>query len=227
MFASALSHRAPIFVRSNASRSGPHGRPFALSKHPNIVQVFDFGEVSGMYYLAMEYLDGRDLAAIQSALNRQGRPMPWHIAGIIVSSACEALSYAHTCAGDDGRPLNIVHRDISPSNLFVTYQGAVKVLDFGIAKAHVERTTGTGAPPSATRRRSAASGISGSDPRIALASSSQPARAPRARLSAEPGRLRAPCSRRCAKPAALRRPIAQSRNRPSAMSARRSASSFT
>jgi serine/threonine protein kinase len=107
----------------------------ARLSHPNIVQVFDFGEVSGMYYLAMEYLDGRDLAAIQSALSRQGRPMPWHIAGLIVSSACEALSYAHTCAGDDGRPLNIVHRDISPSNLFVTYQGAVKVLDFGIAKA--------------------------------------------------------------------------------------------
>jgi serine/threonine-protein kinase len=107
----------------------------ARLSHPNIVQIFDFGEADGAYFLAMEYLVGEDLVAIQSASRRKHRPVPGPIAAMIISSACEALHYAHTCTDDDGTPLRIVHRDISPSNIFVTYQGAVKVLDFGIAKA--------------------------------------------------------------------------------------------
>ncbi len=101
--------------------------------HPNIVQVFDFGEENGAYFLAMEYLEGLDLATVLAALRERGRPMPWLVAALVASAACEALSYAHTRRSEDGRPLNIIHRDISPSNLFLTYHGAVKVLDFGIA----------------------------------------------------------------------------------------------
>ncbi len=107
----------------------------ARLSHPNIVQVFDFGEADGRYFLAMEYLVGEDLAAVQCALGHQRRGMPGPIAALVLSSACEALHYAHTFADETGAPLKIVHRDVSPTNVFVTYQGQVKVLDFGIAKA--------------------------------------------------------------------------------------------
>ncbi|MBL8957701.1 MAG: serine/threonine protein kinase, partial [Myxococcaceae bacterium] len=98
--------------------------------HPNIVHVQDFGEAGGTYYLAMEYLQGRDLTALLAS-----GPVPPVIAALIGSAVCSGLHYAHTLARDDGTPLKVVHRDISPSNIFLTMQGAVKVLDFGIAKA--------------------------------------------------------------------------------------------
>lgn len=107
----------------------------ARLSHPNIVQTFDFGEADGSFFLAMEYLVGEDLGTIQAALQSHRRAFPSHVAAIVVASACEALHYAHTCLDDSGTPLRIVHRDISPSNIFITYQGVVKVLDFGIAKA--------------------------------------------------------------------------------------------
>jgi serine/threonine protein kinase len=107
----------------------------ARLSHPNIVQVFDFGEADGSYFLAMEYLVGEDLATVQEALVSKRQGMPGIIAALILSSACEALHYAHTFADETGAELKIVHRDVSPSNLFLTYQGQVKVLDFGIAKA--------------------------------------------------------------------------------------------
>jgi eukaryotic-like serine/threonine-protein kinase len=107
----------------------------AQLSHPNIVQMFDFGEDDGSYYQAMEYLAGEDLSSIIRQAKTRGRPIPPQIAALICSHACEGLNYAHTLPGEDGEPLGIVHRDVSPSNIMVTYQGAVKVLDFGIAKA--------------------------------------------------------------------------------------------
>ena len=107
----------------------------AQLSHPNVVQVFDFGESDDSYFLAMEYLSGEDCSTILRSLREQRRVMPAQITAVIGSLACEGLHYAHTLPGETGEPLGIVHRDISPSNLMVTYQGAVKVLDFGIAKA--------------------------------------------------------------------------------------------
>ena len=107
----------------------------ARLSHPNIVQVFDFGEAGGSYFLVMEYLDGGDLDTILAALRVKGRTMPPGIAALITSAACEALQYAHAFVDEHGTPLKIVHRDVSPSNIFLTHQGVVKVLDFGIAKA--------------------------------------------------------------------------------------------
>ncbi len=107
----------------------------AKLSHPNIVQYFDFGEEDGSYYIAMEYLAGEDLTAIVRAGRKRERRLPEALAAHILAAACDGLHYAHTLVDEAGRALNIVHRDISPGNLFITYQGAVKVLDFGIAKA--------------------------------------------------------------------------------------------
>lgn len=107
----------------------------ARLSHPNIVQVFDFGEAGGSYFLVMEYLAGEDLDTILATLRERGRTMPPIIVALIASAACEALQYAHLFVDEHGRPLKIVHRDVSPSNIFLTHQGLVKVLDFGIAKA--------------------------------------------------------------------------------------------
>lgn len=107
----------------------------ARLNHPNIVQIFDFGRIEADYFLAMEYLAGEDGSAIVERRAALGRPVPIEVAVTLVAEAAAALAYAHELTGDDGHPLGIVHRDVSPSNLFVSYEGTIKLLDFGIARA--------------------------------------------------------------------------------------------
>jgi serine/threonine-protein kinase len=107
----------------------------AQLNHPHIVQIFDLGMEAGAYYIAMEYLPGEDLTTIVRAGNRQKKPMPIHYAVRIVADAAAGLHYAHAKTGPNGASLGIVHRDVSPQNLLVTYDGLLKVVDFGIAKA--------------------------------------------------------------------------------------------
>jgi serine/threonine-protein kinase len=107
----------------------------ALLSHPSIVQMFDFGEVEGSYYLCMEFLRGEDLHTLLRLARNKNVMVPPQVAATVVAAACDALHYAHTLTNDDGKALHIIHRDISPSNIFLTYQGQVKVLDFGIARA--------------------------------------------------------------------------------------------
>jgi serine/threonine-protein kinase len=102
-----------------------------LLRHPNIVEVFDVGVVGGDYFLTMELLEGRDLRALVSTLP-PGRPLPLGPALAIVRTAAGALHYTHQRLGGAA---DLVHRDVSPSNLFVTDQGVVKLLDFGLAQA--------------------------------------------------------------------------------------------
>ncbi|HEX5749110.1 MAG TPA: protein kinase, partial [Archangium sp.] len=107
--------------------------------HPNIVQITDLGVADNRYFICMEYLAGEDLEAVFSVTQYQGQGVPVPIAARIILSVLEGLEFAHGYQ-DQGRPLELVHRDISPSNIFVTYQGTVKVLDFGIAKASSRMT---------------------------------------------------------------------------------------
>jgi serine/threonine-protein kinase len=104
-------------------------------QHPNVVNIFDLGETEGFYFIAMEYIPGRTLRHVQREVKRTKRaPPPWFILRII-ASACDGLHHAHTMVDDDGKPMHIVHRDVSPENIMVSFTGDTKVLDFGIAKA--------------------------------------------------------------------------------------------
>jgi tRNA A-37 threonylcarbamoyl transferase component Bud32 len=108
----------------------------ALLQHPNIVQVFDYGRMSDVSFIAMEYIDGKNLGQIISRLD-QGLPV--EPAVFIFSEICKGLEYSHSKKDDQtGEPLNIVHRDISPQNILVSFQGEVKISDFGISKAKTE-----------------------------------------------------------------------------------------
>ena len=104
--------------------------------HPNVVQVFDIGEGEDGVFFAMEYLRGADLRQL---LQAQGGALPLRHALTIGVGAAAGLHHAHRKVGLDGRRLNVIHRDVSPTNVIVTYEGAVKLLDFGIAKAATNR----------------------------------------------------------------------------------------
>jgi serine/threonine-protein kinase len=107
----------------------------ALLHHPNIVQVYDFGQVQGEYFLAMEYLDGRDTATTLRALRAVQSAVAPSLAAFVGREVALGLHYAHTLHSADNRPFDIIHRDINPSNIMLLRTGGVKILDFGIAKA--------------------------------------------------------------------------------------------
>jgi serine/threonine-protein kinase len=104
--------------------------------HPNVVQIFDFGESEGAYFLAMEYIDGPNLRVLVKRARGLGLALPPAVCARLIVSACEGLAFAHDfCDPATGQPLGLIHRDISPDNIILSRQGAVKVVDFGIAKA--------------------------------------------------------------------------------------------
>ncbi len=111
------------------------GRLAAHLEHPNICQIIDLAEYNGIYYMAMEYIDGVPLNKILKVTSKRKEPIPIEHCCYIVAEACSALDYAHSRTDAQGRPLNLVHRDISPQNIMISYTGEVKILDFGIAKA--------------------------------------------------------------------------------------------
>ncbi len=117
----------------------------AQLNHPNVVQIFDFGESDGAWFLAMEYIDGPNLRALFRRAAKSGRALPFAHCAKIISLAAEGLDYAHEFRDPvTGAHLGLIHRDISPDNVLMSRNGAVKVVDFGIAKAadqtHITRT---------------------------------------------------------------------------------------
>ena len=103
--------------------------------HENIVQVYQLGRTGRAYYIAMEYVDGINLEDYIERHFKLEKPFPIEIGAFIISRVCRGLEHAHSKLGRDGRPLSIVHRDVSPKNVMLNYEGVVKLTDFGIAKA--------------------------------------------------------------------------------------------
>ncbi|MFO0757070.1 MAG: serine/threonine-protein kinase [Byssovorax sp.] len=102
--------------------------------HSNVVSVFDIGVGDGTYFIVMEYVDGADLKAVIEHRKKIGRTLPVEAAVFIAAKMCQGLAYAHELA-NDGKHLQIVHRDITPANVLITKYGEVKIVDFGLAKA--------------------------------------------------------------------------------------------
>ncbi len=120
-FSDMLVHEAKLAARLN---------------HANVVQVFDLGREDERLFIAMEYVEGFDLNDLLRRCSRAKIPFPFELGVHIIREALNGLDYAHRRLDDSGRPLEIVHRDVSPSNLLVSFEGEVKVCDFGIARAN-------------------------------------------------------------------------------------------
>ncbi|MCA9564540.1 MAG: serine/threonine protein kinase, partial [Myxococcales bacterium] len=105
--------------------------------HGNICQIFDLDRMGEQYFICMEFIDGRDLNRVFRRLRKKGGHFPVDIACHIAKESCAGLDYAHRKVAQDGTPLNIIHRDVSPQNIIVSWEGEVKVVDFGIAKAEL------------------------------------------------------------------------------------------
>src|SRR6516225_9825639 len=120
------------------------GKLAVLLDHDSIVRTFEIGRVEGRYFIAMEYIGGKDLTQILRRCQESNQRIPVPHACYIAAHISTGLHYAHTRTDADGRPLNIVNRDVSPSNVRISYDGEVKLLDFGIAQAMLKFTSEIG-----------------------------------------------------------------------------------
>lgn len=120
------------------------GRLAVILDHPSIVKTLEIGKFEGRYFMTMEYIGGKDLAQVLRRCQESNQRIPVPHACYIAAWAAEGLHYAHTRTDAEGRPLNIVNRDVSPSNIRLSYQGEVKLIDFGIAQAMLKFTSEIG-----------------------------------------------------------------------------------
>jgi serine/threonine protein kinase len=122
--------RDPEFVRMFVAEAQLLG----LLHHPNVVQAYDLGEFDGTLFMVMEYVDGPSLSRVMSTLRAAGGQMPFAMAAYFALEVCRALDHVHNLKGSDGEALNVIHRDVTPSNILLTQAGGIKLLDFGVAK---------------------------------------------------------------------------------------------
>jgi serine/threonine-protein kinase len=117
----------------------------AMLSHPNVVTAYDYGEIDGELYLAMEYVEGQPLSRVLRALAEANEELPVSLVAYVLAEVCRGLHAAHELADPStGQPLNLVHRDVSPQNVMLAYDGRVRLLDFGVAKIETESVTKTG-----------------------------------------------------------------------------------
>jgi serine/threonine-protein kinase len=117
----------------------------AMLDHPNVVSAYDYGEIDGELYLAMEYVEGQPLSRVLKALSETSEHMPTSVVAWLLAEVCRGLHAAHELANPStGLPLQLVHRDVSPQNVMLGYDGRVRLLDFGVAKIETENVTKTG-----------------------------------------------------------------------------------
>ena len=133
-----LRHRAsdPHFVQMFLDEA----RLAAQLQHPNIAQVYDIGKLGDSFFFTMEYVHGETVRTLLQRSHALRRTIPIGSVLSIIAGSAAGLHHAHERKSMDGRPLGIVHRDVSPSNLMVSYEGTVKVVDFGVAKAEHRST---------------------------------------------------------------------------------------
>src|ERR1041384_839930 len=135
--------RPELTDRDTTRRFLDEARLVATLEHPNIAQVYEIGSVAGSYFFVMEYVDGADARRLIETSIANRYPIALADALYIIIHVCTALHYAHEKHDLEGRPLKLIHRDVSPSNVLISHDGAVKVCDFGIAKAHNRKTEDT------------------------------------------------------------------------------------
>ena len=120
----------PEFLRMFAAEA----KILGMLHHPNVVQAYDVGETNGTLFLVLEYVDGPSLGRLLRALRSAQHPLPLAVAAYFARELCRALDYVHSLRDSDGALLNVIHRDVTPSNVALTSTGSLKLLDFGIAK---------------------------------------------------------------------------------------------
>jgi serine/threonine protein kinase len=135
-------HRQLAADREHVQMFMDEARLATTLRHPNVVEVYEFGEDGDQYYIVMEYLHGHDLRRVLNEMVKQSISIRLSQALAIIAGVCRGLAYTHERTNAAGELIGIVHRDVSPHNVLLTYSGAVKLLDFGIAKAssHTSRT---------------------------------------------------------------------------------------
>ena len=114
-------------------------RLVSMLHHRNIVQIYEFGQVEEIYFVAMEYVWGKDLRAVLERCRSRGIRIPFEVSAYLLGEALAGLDTSHRLVSPDGKPAGLVHRDFSPSNVLISYGGDVKICDFGIAKATFSR----------------------------------------------------------------------------------------